>query len=76
MYEATERTMDFAFPENGIYIVKPTIATADKQYQYIWGDSVHLTGGGAKRMGRSPHGLIVSEAKPFGNVPKDITVYS
>ncbi len=29
MYEGTERTMDFRFPENGIYIFKPTVATRD-----------------------------------------------
>ena len=51
MYEATERTMDFQFPENGVYIVKPTIATADKKYQFIWGDTVHLTSQGARRLG-------------------------
>ena len=76
MYEGTQRAMGFAFPESGVYIVKPTLSSPDKRYQFIWGDSVQLTAGGAKRMGRGPHGLIVSEPKPFGDVPKDVTVYS
>jgi hypothetical protein len=74
MYEATERTMDFAFPENGIYIVKPTITTADKVYQFIWGDTVHLTANGARRLGTCPPGLIFSEPREF-SYPTDVTVY-
>jgi len=75
MYEATERTMDFQFPENGIYIVKPTIATADKKYQYIWGDTVHLTSKGAKRLGQCPMGLVISQPSSFTTWPTDVTVY-
>jgi Xaa-Pro aminopeptidase len=76
MYEATERTMDFQFPENGVYIVKPTIATADKKYQFVWGDSVHLTSQGAKRLGKCPLGLVISEPSSFTSWPTDVTVYS
>jgi Xaa-Pro aminopeptidase len=75
MYEKTERTMDFHFPENGVYIVKPTLSTPDKQYQFIWGDTVHLTAGGARRMGRGPHGLLVSEPVPPPDWPRDVTAY-
>jgi len=75
MYEATERTMEWRFPENGVYIFKPTIATDDKKYQFIWGDSVRLASGGAKRMGRHPLGLAVSRPSGFSNWPKDVTVY-
>ncbi len=76
MYEGTSRTMDFRFPENGVYIVKPTLATPDKKYQFIWGDSVVLAAGGARRMGRSPHGLVVSQPGATLDVPTDVTVYS
>src|ERR1019366_5343059 len=76
MYEATERTMDFQFPENGVYIVKPTIATADKKYQYIWGDTVHLTSKGAQRMGTRPVGLTIAQASSFTSWPTDVTVYN
>jgi hypothetical protein len=76
MYEGTERAMDFRFPENGVYIVKPTIATPDKKYQFIWGDSVHVSFKGARRMGRAPLGMIVAEPSSFANWPTDVTAYS
>jgi Xaa-Pro aminopeptidase len=75
MYEGTERTMSYRFPENGVYIFKPTIATADKKYQFIWGDSVHLMKGGAKRMGKLPPGLAISRPANL-DWPRDVTVYS
>jgi Xaa-Pro aminopeptidase len=75
MYEGTERTMGFRFPENGVYIFKPTIATDDKKYQFIWGDSVHLKKGGAKRMGKLPMGLAISRPTEV-SWPNDVTVYS
>ena len=62
------------FPENGVYIVKPTIWSADKRYQFIWGDTVHLTRAGAKRMGKAPLGMIVSPAVPFAGWPTDTVV--
>jgi Xaa-Pro aminopeptidase len=74
-YEATERGLAMGFPENGVYIVKPTIWTADKRYNFIWGDSVRVTKSGAKRMGTSPLGMIVSPAKPFTGWPTDTVVY-
>ena len=76
MYEATERAMDWRFPANGVYIVKPTISTPDKRYQFIWGDSVHLSANGARRMGKSPHGLIVSQPPGLTHWPTDVTAYS
>ena len=76
MYEATSRSMDFRFPENGVYIVKPTLASPDKKYQFIWGDSVLLAAGGARRMGHAPHGLVVSQPGATLDVPSDVTVYS
>jgi hypothetical protein len=76
MYEGTERAMTFRFPANGVYIVKPTIATADKKYQFIWGDTVHVSAQGARRMGRSPHGITLSTANGFAGWPTDVTAYS
>ena len=75
MYEGTERTMGYRFPDNGVYIFKPTIATPDKRYQFIWGDTVHLKAGGAKRMGKGPLGLVISEPSGFSGWPTDVTVY-
>jgi len=76
MYEGTERTMDFRFPENGIYIVKPTISTRDRKYQFIWGDTVLLAADGARRMGHAPHGLVVSQPGSAPAWPQDVTAYS
>ncbi|HEV8021789.1 MAG TPA: M24 family metallopeptidase [Candidatus Lustribacter sp.] len=76
MYEGTERAMSFRFPANGVYIVKPTLSTPDKTYQFIWGDSVHLSARGAHRMGRSPLGITIAEPSGFANWPTDVTVYS
>lgn len=75
-YEATERSLAMGFPENGVYIVKPTIWTADNRYQYIWGDTVQVTREGAKRMGRAPMGMILSPEKPFTAWPSDVVVHA
>jgi Xaa-Pro aminopeptidase len=71
-YEATERSMAMGLPENGVYIVKPTIWTKDRRYQFIWGDSVRITASGARRMGKSPHGMILSPNVAFTGWPDDV----
>lgn len=76
MYEGTERAMDFHFPANGVYIVKPTISSRDKKYQFIWGDTVHVSSLGARRMGKAPHGIVISPAKGLTSWPTDVTAYS
>jgi len=70
------RTMEFRFPDNGVYCVKATIATPDKQYHFIWGDSVHVSAKGARRMGRGPLGMIIAEPSSFANWPTGVTAYS
>lgn len=74
-YEATERSMAMGLPENGVYIVKPTVWTADKRYQFIWGDTVRITTNGAQRMGHAPHGMVVSPNQPFIAWPTDVTAH-
>ena len=74
-YEATERSLAMGFPENGVYIVKPTIWSADRQRQFIWGDSVRVTREGARRMGKGPLGMLLSPEIPFTNWPRDVTAY-
>jgi hypothetical protein len=76
MYDGTERSMSHRFPDQGVYIVKPTVATADKRYLYTWGDSVHLSTQGARRMGKHPPGISISEPNDFSGWPRDCTVYS
>ncbi len=71
-YEGTERAMTMSFPENGVYIVKPTIWSADRSYQYIWGDTVRVTPAGARRMGKAPIGMILSPDRPFTDYPADV----
>jgi len=75
-YGATARAMDAAFPEDGVYICKPAISTADGAFQFAWGDTVRVTARGARRMGKMPHGVQVSEPVPFTDWPTDVTVYS
>jgi hypothetical protein len=74
-YEATDRALHGVFPENGVYICKPTIATADGRWQFAWGDTVHVQASGAKRMGRVPHGVLISSPRTFSDWPADITVF-
>jgi Xaa-Pro aminopeptidase len=73
-YEATERSLGLTFPENGVYICKPSILTADERREFPWGDSVRVTPAGAKRMGSAPHGIVISEPRPFASWPRDVTV--
>jgi len=61
IYEGTKRAWDAQLPENGVYICKPAITTADGQWSFAWGDTVRTTARGAVRMGKSPHGVIISE---------------
>jgi Xaa-Pro dipeptidase len=62
-YEGEQRAWQQTFPENGVYICKPTVMTADRRYAFEWGDSVRTTPAGAVRMGRAPHGVIISEPR-------------
>ncbi|HEY7065299.1 MAG TPA: M24 family metallopeptidase [Chloroflexota bacterium] len=62
-YEGEQRAWQQTFPENGVYICKPTVATADGRYSFSWGDSVRTTPQGAVRMGRAPHGVDISEPR-------------
>ena len=62
-YEGEQRAWQQTFPENGVYICKPTVATADGRYSFSWGDTVRTTPSGAVRMGHAPHGVDVSEPR-------------
>jgi Xaa-Pro aminopeptidase len=75
MYEGTDRAMGFRFPENGVYIVKPTLATSDNRHQFICGDTVRVTPNGAVRMGKHPLGLAISAPSGFSRWPTDVTIY-
>ncbi|HLH22824.1 MAG TPA: M24 family metallopeptidase [Chloroflexota bacterium] len=62
-YEGTDRAWSQPFPENGVYICKPGVQTADDRYRFEWGDTIRTTATGAVRMGRAPHGVIISEPR-------------
>jgi Xaa-Pro dipeptidase len=49
-----------ALESNMVFILKPTIRTADKAYECCWGDTVVVTAQGGKRLGNRPHELAVS----------------
>jgi Xaa-Pro aminopeptidase len=75
-YDATTRALEARLPENGVYICKPSVATANGEHEFAWGDTVRVGKDGARRMGRMPHGLQISPPGVFTDWPKDITVYS
>jgi Xaa-Pro aminopeptidase len=62
-YEAMKRAWNAPLPENGVYICKPAVRTADGAYEFAWGDTVRTTPRGTVRMGKSPHGVIISEPR-------------
>lgn len=62
-YESTQRAWNDPFPENGVYICKPSVRTADRRHSFSWGDTVRTTPKGAVRMGKGPHGVIISEPR-------------
>jgi Xaa-Pro aminopeptidase len=74
-YESTARSLSLPFPENGVYICKPAIKTADGRHDLTWGDSVRVTPKGAVRLGKAAHGLIVSEPGPQPDWPRDVTAF-
>ncbi|WP_185723346.1 M24 family metallopeptidase [Burkholderia cenocepacia] len=75
-YDATTRALDARLADNGVYILKPAVATADGAFEFAWGDTVRVTREGALRMGKMPHGLQISLPGSFSDWPTDITVYS
>jgi Xaa-Pro aminopeptidase len=68
--EGARRAWNTPFPENGVYICKPGVKTADGRYAFEWGDTVRTTARGAVRMGKSPHGIIISQPREV-TWPKD-----
>jgi hypothetical protein len=68
--EGARRAWDTPFPENGVYICKPGVRTGDGRYAFEWGDTVRTTAKGAVRMGKSPHGVMISQPREV-SWPKD-----
>jgi Xaa-Pro aminopeptidase len=57
--EAIKRFGGWQFPENGVFIVKPTVH-AGNGASIGWGDTCRVTPTGAVRMGKSQHGMIIA----------------
>jgi Xaa-Pro dipeptidase len=57
--EAVERFGTWQFPENGVFIIKPSVFV-DKA-NLGWGDSCRITPNGAVRMGKGAHEMIIAK---------------
>jgi len=51
------------FPENGVYICKPSVSTADRRHSFGWGDTIRTMARRSVRMGKAPHGMMFSEPR-------------
>ena len=57
--EAIKRFGAWQFPENGVFIVKPTVH-AGNGASIGWGDTCRVTPSGAVRMGKGTHGMVIA----------------
>lgn len=57
--EAVKRFGDWRFPENGVFIIKPTVHAGNGK-SLGWGDTCRVTASGTVRMGKAPHEMIVA----------------
>jgi hypothetical protein len=69
----TLRDWELPFPEDGVYILKPTLFMTDRKRLFRWGDSVRTTPKGAVRLGRHPAGLVVSRPRSVEWAPLPMT---
>lgn len=54
-----QRFAHFVFPENGVFIIKPSVR-AGAGANITWGDSCRVTPTGTVRMGKGPHEMIIA----------------
>ncbi len=57
--EAAKRFGSWQFPENGVFILKPSVQGGNG-VSLTWGDTCRITPRGAVRMGRAPHELTIA----------------
>ena len=57
--EAVERYGTWQFPENGVFIIKPSVFV--DRVNLGWGDSCRITANGAVRMGNGEHAMIIAK---------------
>lgn len=58
-----ERTRTWVVEEDSVFVVKPTVSTADGTRKVMWGDTVVVTPAGARRLGRRPPPLVPEAAR-------------
>ena len=59
--ETIGRYGEWAFPENGVYIIKPGVrAGSVSKVRFSWGDTCRVTSKGTVRMGKAPHSMLVA----------------
>jgi len=54
------KQLGVALRENMVFICKPSAITADGKSICTWGDTVVVTAGGGRRLGKRPHDLAVA----------------
>lgn len=52
--------LDFELQENMVCVVKPELRRGDGSFPINWGDTVVISPGGARRLGRREHGIRVA----------------
>ena len=57
--EATKRFGSWTFPENGVFIIKPSVHGGGGA-SLTWGDTCRVTANGTVRMGKAPHELTIA----------------
>ena len=57
--EAVKRYGDWQFPNNGVFIIKPSVHAGDGT-SLGWGDTCRITPNGAVRMGKAPHEMMIA----------------
>ena len=57
--EAVKRYGDWRFPENGVFIIKPSVQAGDGT-SIGWGDTCRVTAQGTVRMGKAAHEMLIA----------------
>lgn len=57
--DAVKRFGAWRFPEDGVFIIKPTVHAGDRT-SLGWGDTCRVTPSGTVRMGKAPHEMLIA----------------
>ena len=57
--KSTARYAGLQLQERNVFILKPSVRSADGKYQLRWGDTVVLEANGARRLGKRPHDIRI-----------------